>query len=287
MKASPKVILILTLLFSVAGFFLRRSQLARELLEGGFLAQGSYLHIVLLVLTVIFIAGLIVLLLPLEKKTDHSSVFSPAPLPNSLLLLSSIGLLAGNLLLLLTGGSSPAFNVNAPKMIAVLSDLQAPLGLLAAGCIAAFAICCLYRKKTSALLYMTASIYLVVRLIVHFQNWNTDPSIHDYAYQLLAAICAMLGTFQLAGFSFDKGKRRMSLFWCLCAVFFCGITVADTLRSAAIEELLVNASLLVFLLASSLQLLFCKGASEEKAETAPEENPVILENEGEKSGEKS
>ena len=63
MKASPKVILILTLLFSVAGFFLRRSQLARELLEGGFLAQGSYLHIVLLVLTVIFIAGLIILLL--------------------------------------------------------------------------------------------------------------------------------------------------------------------------------------------------------------------------------
>lgn len=287
MKTSPKLILILTALFAAAGFFLRRGQLAKELLSGGFLAQGSYLHIVLLILTAVLVVGLTVLLLPLEKKESWLQVFPPAPLPNSLLLLSSVGLLAGNLLLLLAGGSDlPATAVNVPQMITLLNSLQGPLGILAAGCIAAFSMLCLYKKKPSALLYMSASIYLVVRLIVHFQSWNTDPSVHDYAYQLLAAICAMLGTFQLAGFSFDKGKRRMSLFWCLCSVFFCGITVADSLHSGQAAEILINASLLLFVLTSACQLLFANGEAPVKEENVSPEEPCMEKCDG-KSDEKS
>lgn len=262
MKSSNKLLIfILALVFSVAGFFLRRTQLAKELLPGGFLAQGSYLHILLLVLTCLLLTALILLLRPLEQRASWKNIFSPAPLSNILMLLSSLGLLVGNLLLLLTGNESPSHAVNSPKMISILSSLQAPLGLIAAGCVAAFAIVCLFKKKPSALLFMGTSIYLVVRLIMHFQSWNTDPSIHDYCYQLLAAICSMLGVFQLAGFSFDTGKRRMSLFWCLCALFFCGITVADTLHGDNTGQLLVNVSLLLLVLAASVQLLFCKGAA--------------------------
>lgn len=259
MKA--KLIFILTLLCSMGGFFLRRAQLAKELLPGGFLAQGSYLHIVLLVLTCLLLVALIFLLRPLEQRASWKNIFSPAPLSNILMLLSSLGLLVGNLLLLLAGNEIPSNAVNSPKTISILSSLQAPLGLIASGCVAAFAICCLFKKKPSALFFMGTSIYLVVRLIMQFQRWNTDPSIHDYCYQLLAAICAMLGIFQLAGFSFDAGKRRMSLFWCLCALFFCGITAADSLQEGIGEKLLVNASVLLLMLAASLQLLFCKGAS--------------------------
>ena len=105
---------------------------------------------------------------------------------------------------------------------------------------------------------MIASIYLVVRLIVYFQEWNIDPSIHDYAFQLLAAICCMLAAVQLAGFSFDKGKRRMTLFWALSAVVFCGITTADMLVRGSAHDTLVNSGLLVSLAVSSGQLLFTR-----------------------------
>ena len=105
---------------------------------------------------------------------------------------------------------------------------------------------------------MIASVYLVVRLIVCFQEWNIDPSVHDYCFQLLAAICCMLAAFQLAGFSFDKGKRRMSLFWSLSAVVFCGISAADMLLRGAADGILVNFALLLSMSVSSAQLLFTK-----------------------------
>ena len=44
------LLLIVTLLGSLIGFFVRRAQLANELLSDGSLAPGSYLHIVLTVL---------------------------------------------------------------------------------------------------------------------------------------------------------------------------------------------------------------------------------------------
>ncbi len=262
MKSLSKCALLLTLLFSVAGFFLRYSQLSHELLEGGFLAEGSFLHIVLFALTAVLLLTLIFLLRPLKQRGEFRQIFAPKTLPCGLMLLASVGLLAGSLLLWVLGGTSVSVNsLNAPGVVLLLQKLLAPLGIAAAGCIAAFAICCLYRKKPSALLLMVASLYLVVRLILHFQSWNTDPSIHDYCYQLLAAICTMLGVFQLAGFSFDRGKRRISLYWCLCAVFFCSITVADTLHELNWPELLSNLSLLLLALSGAAFLLTARGSS--------------------------
>lgn len=263
MKKTPLLIFIATLVFAVAGFFLRLSQLSTELLPNGFLAEGSFLHIVLLVLTAVLLVGLALLLRPLEQRESCENAFSSSPVPDVLLLVAALGLLVGSLMSFLAGSELPVASVSAPRMISLLNQAQAPLGLVSAGCVAAFAICRLLGKKPSAIFFMLVSIWLTVRLIVSFQNWNTDPSIHVYCYPLLASVCVMLGSFQLAGFSFGKGKRRISLFWCLSALFFCGISVADSLRGENSAQLVFALSLLLTMVASSSQLLFCPAVTEE------------------------
>lgn len=247
----------LTLLLAVAGFLLRRRQLATELLSDGSLAPGSRLHIYLIVLVFLLVAGLTALLLPLKKRTTCEQVFPPLLLPNLLQIVSTLGLICGNILLWVQGRTpTTAFASQSPKVADAMTAILPLLGLIAAVCIAAFAILRIAGKKPSALLYMLASVYLALRLIVCFREWTVDPSIHDYCFQLLAAICCMLGTFHLGGFCLARGKRRMTLFWTLSAVVFCGITLADTLRSGALDELLITLSLLLFMAISSLQLLF-------------------------------
>ncbi len=283
MKTSPKFILIFSLLCALGGLVLRQVQLARELLSGGVLAPGSYLHIVLMILCLLLAVVLTVFLLPLEKRKIWDQALSSWPLTGGLMLLSAIGLLAGNLLLLLKGVDySTVGSVAAPTVVIALQKLQPILGILGAACIAAFALQCLYGKKPAPGLAMAASLYLAVRLIVHFQAWNTDPFVHDYAFRLMAAICTMLAVFQLGGFSFDKGKRRITLFWSLMALLFCGISTADGMAAGDWSEILLNTSLGLLMLAIALQLLFCKGAA---PYTPPAEDEETSQAEGEEKSE--
>lgn len=264
-KNLPESLLaVLVALSAVIGFILRRSQLAFEILSDGSLAADSYRYIVLAVLTFVLLAALIALLLPLRRDADYRLYFTDAPLPNALQLVAAFGLICGNIVVWIVGRApATALATQSPVVSEALTAMMAPLGLVSAVCIGIFAILRISGKKPSALLYMIASVSLVVRLIVYFQEWNTDPSIHDYCFQLLAAICSMLSFFQLAGFPLERGKRRMSLFWCLSAVYFCGITGADALAHGALDEILINCSLLLSLGVSSAQLLFPRGTAED------------------------
>lgn len=284
-KASRWLLLALTFCVAVAGFLIRQQQLAAELLPDGSLADGSTLHILLTVLSAAFFVGLVAFLYPLPKKVSWQQVFPAAVVPNLLLLLSAIGLIAGNVILW-RSGSAAAVNVvtQSPEVSRALAALLPPLGLICAVCFAVFAILRMTGRKPSPLLFMVASVYLIIRLIVCFQVWNTDPSIHDYAFQLLAAICCMLGCFQLAGFSFDRGHSRMCLFWTLSATAFCAFTAADTLHVGELSNILINASFLLSMATCSACLLLSdrplpapeaeetEEAAAENAEERKEEN---------------
>lgn len=253
----PQLSLVLITLFvSLVGVILRWQQIQKELLPDGGLASGSFLHYILLALLGIFVLSLIFLLRPLPKKTKAEQVFGTSPLANGLLLACAAGLAVGNVILWINGRQATTFlATQSPVVSNALFFLLPPLGILASLCLAGFAIACALKKYPSPLLYMTVSLYLVLRLIVSFQEWNTDPSVYDYGFQLLAAICTMLATFQLAGFSFDKGRLRVTLFWCLSSVVFCTISIADTVIKGTIDSTLINVSLLLVMAVSSVQLL--------------------------------
>lgn len=260
--------LLLTALFSsVIGGCLRALQLLQELNADGSLAQGSFLHYVLAGLTAVFLltAALLTCALTKQRGTDDYFV-NAAPeftrgrlhtelLPHAFQLLAAALLLLGSILLWRQGVQPlNSYATQSPYAARVMAALLPPLGAVAACCIGAFALHCLQARRSTPLLYMTASLYLILRLIVCFQEWNADPSIHDYCFKLLAAICDMLAAFQLAGFGFDRGRRRITLFWTLGAVFFGALTIPDALNDP--PELCIAAALLLSMLTSSVQLLF-------------------------------
>lgn len=246
----------ITFAATLVAFCLRRVQLLRELLPDGSLAEGSSLWLFLAVLSGVFVVALVALLLPMEKLPRSRDVFTVSALPNLLQILAAAALLAGNILLLFGGSvETPVVNVGLSKALTFLLPL---LGIAAAICLAAFAVICSGGRAPSPLLFMCTTVYLAIRLLIQFQRWNADPSIHDYCYSFLAAIFGMLAAFYLAGFGFDKGKRRITLFWTLSALVFFSIQFADALHSGVTSDILIGGALLLTMAINGGRLLFGK-----------------------------
>lgn len=255
----PVFLLCLTVVGSLAGFLLRFAQYSAAATGG-----GDALGYGLLALTLPVLLGLGLLSLLLEKKEHAQQVFSSGILPNGLLLLAAVLLLGGNLLQLFSETPLTVPVSGSPRLSAFLSGSMAPLGILAAFCLGAFSISRLCKKTPSPLLFMGVSLYLVVRLIGYFQIWNTDPSVWEYCYCLLSAISTMLASFHLAGFSFGKGKRRLTVFWCLAATVTGAVSLGDHLANGQVlYEILLCGGLLLTMGLCGGQLLFCRGKAPE------------------------
>ncbi len=247
--------------FTVISFLLRFFQRKNELLPNGAIAEGSVLYRILPIVCLCIAVGSAIILWRMPKHTQWNQLFQN-PLLSGAIGLAAALLFFGNFFLLI-GKQEPAslYLSSSPEFSEFLTQITPPLGMLAAVCIDVYAYQCYYGKKPSPLLYMCASLYLAVRLIVCFQAWNTDPSIHDYCYALLAGICTMLGTFHIAGFSFDKGKCRMCLFWLICAFVFNGVSMADAIYDGDFATLSIYFSLFLISAANALQLLFAKSSA--------------------------
>lgn len=279
LKAMLKKIPMVLLVYFFGGAFCRGYQLSRELLLDGGLVEGAYMHRVLLILAITFCGGFAFLSTGLQKITTHKEGFSTGSLPALIQIIAGVLLIAGNALeLLFPGDPFPTYTAVSDAMIRYLPWL----GIVGGALVIVFALQCGSGKTPSPALYMLTSLYLVVRLIVCFQEWNMDPSAHDYAYKLLAAICAMLGCFHVGGFAFGKGKRRLTVFWCLCAAFFAAVSMPDyfitsthitfsELSQSSVEfsGLLVNIALMALTLTHGLQLLFAP----DPVESTPTEEP--------------
>ena len=109
-----------------------------------------------------------------------------------------------------------------------------------------------YRAKPAhGALFLLPAVFYVVELVLQFRLWTQDPVILDYCYDLLALICTMCALFHLGGYSFDQGRRRLTVFFALCGVFFnaaamAGAPAAETFGYlAAALWLMVNLWLLL------------------------------------------
>ena len=257
-----KLLLFLPL-YMVGGYFFRNYQLNKELLYDGSLISGAFAHKILLVLAVSFVLAYACIFYFTKPQKTFRGCFSCSPLSCGAQLLAGLGLVAGNVLGV---QNNDVFLPVYSQVSLFLSNSLCYWGVLAGVCVLIFAIRSYQDRQPSPVLYMFVSLYLVIRLIVNFQTWNTDPSIHDYAYTLLFAISAMLGCFQVAGFSFDKGGRRITGFWCVCSVFFGAVSAPDAMGNTA--SMLTHVALVLLSLIMALEMVFAK--EEEEEEPLPE-----------------
>lgn len=105
--------------------------------------------------------------------------------------------------------------------------LVALLGFLTVLCWAAVALLRSKGQKPSGLLFFVPAVFCVIKLICQFRFWSRDPVILDYCYDLGAMIFAMLSLFHLGQFAFEKGRRRLTVFYTMSGIFFCASAVAN------------------------------------------------------------
>jgi len=117
-------------------------------------------------------------------------------------------------------------------------------GFVAAICWVAVALIRRQEATPSAALLMLPALHFALELIVEFRGWSRDPLILDYCFDLFALICVMCATYHLAGFSFGKGKRRLTVFYCICGVIFGAIAAAGQVSGAAQDPAQLSALLI-------------------------------------------
>ncbi len=102
-------------------------------------------------------------------------------------------------------------------------------------------------RPVSIWLYTIPTLCFAITLVLEFRHWGGDPKIMHYCYELLSLIFTMFAVFHMGSFCFEQGKRRTTVFSCLCGMFFLSAALNDLqggrwlLQLATILWLAVNA----------------------------------------------
>lgn len=229
--------IFLTLFSAVAAFVLRTSQLENAYDSTGRMVTGlgtGPLTWLCMLMVVVF--GVYSFFLIPQKKypviaSDDLGLFV-------LTTASAVGTILGCVLLALN--------------LELMSDLLiATIGVISGICWFVAGLDRVRGRKVPAALFMAPALFYAVELICEFRYWSRDPMILEYCFDLLAMICVMCATYHFGGFSFDRGSRRRTVFFCMCGILFCAAAMADGTVSAKIR----NASAILWLLSNLLPLL--------------------------------
>lgn len=90
-------------------------------------------------------------------------------------------------------------------------------------------------------------IFLLVNLILNFKSWSTDPVILDYCDMLFAQIFTLLAFYGIAGFSFDQGHPRRTLFYGSCGIFFSAMAAVDSIMESDLSTAVIYLSFMISL----------------------------------------
>lgn len=242
-----KLPLILTLLGGAAGFGLRKWQLSAGFEPDTRLPiPGAPSALLLIVLSIVVAAGLALLLWPSKDSVPVDVAFS-AGRNNTLYLTAAV--LAGFLLLVSTGfelfSFSSAFGAvgeDANQASRLASMVLPPLRILF--CVAGLPCTLLWAKKLyrgedakEQLPLLELCLLFCLWLITDYQSRAADPIILDYVYEVFAIVCSLLGLYYLASWSFQTGKPRRTMFFCLMGSYFSLVTLADAHTGSELARL--------------------------------------------------
>lgn len=169
---------------------------------------------------------------------------------------------SGRYLVLQSGKSGFILSMLAACLILIGSGMEFAEALLAGPgisapimCLMGFlgSICCLcaanFRRRGANPWPVTELIpvlYLIIKLIFNFKSWSIDPIILDYCVILFALIFVLLAFHRTAGFVFDQGKPRATMFYSLCAVYFSAAAMMDGMADLSLSTLVTYCGFLVW-----------------------------------------
>ena len=266
MKFTRTYMIIATVLLALAAFFLRLSQLAFAFDENGMVTGKGIVFFT--VVTVLAVAAFALYSRSLKGRKKYNAI-------------------AGQGLTEFALGGIAAVLMAAAGVVLFLNPAQQGDRLVAGGsiltglCWAMTALTHRAGKKAHAALFMVPAAFYVVDLVCRFRFWTRDPIIIDYCYDLFALISLMCATFHLGGFCFEKGARRLTVFFGLCGVFFSAAALVQASAAAVLGYL----AAILWMLAN-LWLLLRPSRKREEAEAEAEE-PEEVEEAAEESAEET
>lgn len=122
-------------------------------------------------------------------------------------------------------------------------------------------------KGKESLCLLELCLLFCVWLISDYQVRAADPVILDYLYEVLAIVCSLLGLYYVAGYSFQTGKPRRTVFFCLMGTYFSLVSLAD---GRSLADLLRHGFAVLFLTAHAVLLIQQPPAEETPADTETE-----------------
>lgn len=119
------------------------------------------------------------------------------------------------------------FLVNLPEAGDKFLTISSIIGLFGSVCLLLQAGLRLGGKLSPAASMIT-TLALAINLVHWFRGWSADPLLGDYCFKLMACIFSMLAAFHLGGFALQQGKRQVSIFFSMGAVYFSLVCLADS-----------------------------------------------------------
>ena len=163
--------------------------------EEGLLTAAHPAGILVLILTALTIVALLWFLRHFSTQGKYSRQF-PASV------LGSMGSFAG------AAGILLAALLELIRRESALSVLTGLLGVAAAVAMVMTGLCRFKGMRPNFLFHTVICLFFVVWLISRYQSWSADPQLHDYCFQLLATVCAMLFGYHRAALDLKSGNRR-------------------------------------------------------------------------------
>lgn len=221
----PKVILLplLATAGGFGGFLLRRWELTAVFDASGLAVPWAPATVALilwsLLIAVVFFFFCRNLRNELKGYDDSFTV------PNYGLYLPVIAMACACLLLAGVFGLYGTFSGGAPGLLRLLLWVLCLISL----------VCIVYttlanfrgQERKFDLMLLLPAYTFCVWLVVAYQKRAADPVVLDYMYELFAIVCALLAFYFTAGFSFSKPKVWPCSIFCLLAVYFGIVTLAD------------------------------------------------------------
>lgn len=180
----------------------------------GFLLPNPFAATVLILLTLGVVAGLFLLSRDWQAAAKYTYNFPANPIAALGTALAALSILIYSISLL--GGVADSIDL-----------LAGILGLASAAALGFCAWCRYLGKRPNFLFYLVTCVFFVFLLICQYRSWSVDPQVLDYAYPLLATVCLMLASYHRAAFTADQGKRSHYGFFALAAVFFCCVSLTS------------------------------------------------------------
>ncbi|MDD6023700.1 MAG: hypothetical protein PUC06_05600 [Oscillospiraceae bacterium] len=234
-----KLFLPVLLLSALCGAAARFYNLRSSVDAKGMTISGHSSTVLLIVLSVILLGCLLALSIFSPGRSGHRAVIPAGRNASFLQMTAGCGVL---LSVLLGFVDAQADGASVSALVLLL------LGLAAGVCLILLPRLRRRPKSWPPALELIPVLYLIIRLVLNFREWSTDPIVPDYCPMLFAMIFLLLSVYYGAGFVFSQGKPRRTLFFTAAAVYFAGMSALDGFCQSSVALGLFYLSFLLWLL---------------------------------------